>query len=225
MSDGQAARRRVDRIDAVEHLEHQAVAARHAGSFEAAAALFAEAADMADDLQQQLNLQIRQACCLLAVERYDDAVALADAVAQQARAERHLPELVDALGVIVDHHTRSDKVAEAANVLSEAAYILEDLPNDAASFLVLQNLAVTYTHSGFVEAALELYDRALRLAETDEDRQFTYANMSCAYHYAAQRESDPDERTRLLHDGLYAATAAVDPEGGAGARRCSHRAR
>ena len=38
--------------------------------------------------------------------------------------------------------------------------------------------------------------------------------MSAAYHYAAQREPDPHEQHRLLHDGLYAATAALDPEGG-----------
>lgn len=204
----------VGRSAALLAVEQRAVAARHAGNFEQAAALFADAADLADELQLQLNLQIRQACCLLAIERHDEAAALADVVAQQARAERHLPELVDALGLIVDHHTRSDKVAEAANVLAEAAYVLEELPHDAANYLVLQNLAVTYTHSGFVEAALDLYDRALRLAETDADRQFTYANMSSAYHYAAQREPDPEARQRLLHDGLYAATAAVDPEGG-----------
>jgi diguanylate cyclase (GGDEF)-like protein len=195
-------------------LEQRAIDARHAGNFEQAAVLFAEAADHADDLQTQLNLQIRQACCLLAVERHEEASALAELVAQQARAEHFMLELVDALGVIVDHYTRSDRLAEAAQVLSEAAYILDQLPNDSASYLVLQNMAVTYTHCGFVEAALELYDRALRLAKTDLDRQFTYANMAAAYHYAAQQEPDDEARTRLIHDGLYAATAALDPEGG-----------
>lgn len=113
----------------------------------------------------------------------------------------------------MDHHTRSDKVAEAANVLAEAAYVLEELPHDAANYLVLQNLAVTYTHSGFVEAALDLYDRALRLAETDADRQFTYANMSSTYRCAAQHKPDPEARQRLLHDGLYGSHRGGRPRG------------
>jgi diguanylate cyclase (GGDEF)-like protein len=74
-------------------------------------------------------------------------------------------------------------------------------------------MAVTYARCGFVEPALELYDRALRLADNDVDRQFAYASMSAAYHDAALRETDPLEQHRLLHDGLYAASAALDPEG------------
>ncbi len=134
-------------------------------------------------------------------------------VAEQARAEQFLPELVDALGVIVDNYVHENRLAEAAQVLSEAAYVLDQLPNDATSHLVLQNLAVTYTHCGFVEAALELYDRALRLADTDLDRHFTYSNLASAYHYAAQREPDPERKARFLRDGIYAAGAAIDPQG------------
>ena len=127
--------------------------------------------------------------------------------------EQFLPELVDALGVIVDNYVHENRLAEAAQVLSEAAYVLDQLPNDATSHLVLQNLAVTYTHCGFVEAALELYDRALRLADTDLDRHFTYSNLASAYHYAAQREPDPERKARFLRDGIYAAGAAIDPQG------------
>ena len=200
--------------DTLATLEQRAIDARHVGDFERAADLFAQAAGHAAELQTQLNLQIRQACCLLAVERYEEAAALAQVVAQQARTEGHLPELADALGVIVDHHTRADRLAEAAHILSEAVYILDRLPNEAGNYQVMHNMAATYANCGFVDAALELYDRALRLAETDMDRQFAYANMSSAYHYAAQREPKPEERNRLAHDGLYAATAALDPEGG-----------
>jgi diguanylate cyclase (GGDEF)-like protein len=195
-------------------LEQQAVEARQAGDFEYAGRLFALAADAAENQQTQLNLQIRQACCLLAVERYEDATAITQVVAQQARAEGYLPELADALGVMVDHHSRSNRLAEAAHILSEAVYILDRLPNEGANYQVMHNMAVTYAQCGFVEAALELYDRALRIAETDDDRQFAYSSMSGAYHYAAQREPNPEERSRLVHDGLYAATAALDPEGG-----------
>ncbi|MDO8364887.1 MAG: GGDEF domain-containing protein [Actinomycetota bacterium] len=195
-------------------LEQQAIDARQAGDFDQAGRLFAAAANCAGDLQTQLNLQIRQACCLLAVERYPEAAALAQVVAQQARAEGFLPELADALGVMVDHHSREDRLAEAAHILSEAAYILNRLPNEPSNYQVVHNMAVTYAHCGFVEAALELYDREMRLAETDLDRQFAYASMSSAYHFAAQHEPDQDARHRFLHDGLYAATAALDPEGG-----------
>jgi tetratricopeptide (TPR) repeat protein len=200
--------------DTMASLEQRAVEARQAGDFDRAARLFALAATSADQLQRQLHLQIRQACCLLAIERYSEAAALATVVAQQARAESYLPELADALAVVVDHYTRDDRLAEAAHILSEAAYILDRLPNDAGNYQVMHNMAVTYAQCGFVEAALELYDRALRLAEHDEDRQFAYASICAAYHYAAQRDPNPDERNRLLHDGLYAATAALDPEGG-----------
>ena len=200
--------------DTFASLEQRAIEARQAGDFGHAGQLFALAAGQADGLQTQLNLQIRQACCLLATERYQEAAALATVIAQQARSEGYLPELADALGVIVDHHSRSDRLAEAAHLLSEAVYILDRLPNEPGNYQVMHNMAVTYANCGFVEAALQLYDRALRLAENDQDRQFAYASMSSAYHYAAQREPDAGERNRLMHDGLYAATAALDPEGG-----------
>ena len=194
-------------------LEQQAIDARRIGDFERAAALFARAADLMPDEQGQLHLQIRQACCLLAVERCEDAAALATVVAQRARAEQYLSELADALGVIVDHHVRCNRLAEAAHALSEAMYLLDRLPNEAANYDVIHNMGVTYAHSGFMEAALELFDRALRIADNDDDRQFTYASMTSSYHYASQREPDPIERHKLLHDGLYAATAALDPAG------------
>jgi len=200
--------------DTLATLEQQSIEARQAGDFEGAARLFARAAATADQLQRQLNLQLRGACCLLAVEQYDEAAAIAQVVAQQARAELFLAELADALGLLVDHHSRAGRLAEGAHQLSEAVYILDRLPNEPANYQVVHNMAVTYANCGFVEAALELYDRALRLAENDGDRQNAYANMSAAYHYAAQREPNPDIRNRLVHDGLYAATAALDPEGG-----------
>lgn len=193
--------------------EQQAVEARQAGDFRRAADLFALAADASDTLQQRLNLQIRQACCMVAAEQLDEAAALARVVAEEARADHHLAELADALGLLVDDHTRAERWAEATQALSEAVYILHRLPNDPEHFQVLHNMAVTYARCGFVEPALELYDRALRLADNDTDRQFAYASMSSAYHDAALRELDPLEQHRLLHDGLYAATAALDPEG------------
>lgn len=133
-------------VDTLATLEQRAIEARQAGDFEGAGRLFAQAADCADGLQTQLNLQIRQACCLLAVERYEEAGALAQVVAQQARSEGYLPELADALGVIVDHHSRADRLAEAAHLLSEAVYTLARLPNVPANYQVVHNMAVTYAH-------------------------------------------------------------------------------
>ncbi len=193
--------------------EQKAVEARRIGDFTGAADLFAAAAGEAEDEQTSLHLQLRQAFCLIAIDRHEEAAALARVVTQRARAEQYLPELIDALGVFVDDHLRTGRLAEAAHVMSEAMYLLDRLPNEVENYLVIHNMASTYTSSGFVKAALDLFDRALRLAPTDDARQFTYASMASAYHYAAQREPDPLERNRLLHDGLYAATAALDPTG------------
>ncbi len=194
--------------------EQRAIDARHHGHFQQAATLFREAADRAIELQDRLNLQLREACCLLAMERHDEAVELAFTVADLARAEHHLPELVDALGMIADHYVRHERLAEATHALAEAAHVLDDLPTDAGIYLVLQNLAVTYTNCGFIQPALELYDRALRVAPTDLDRQFTYANLAASYHLAALADTDPERRRQLLADAMYAANAAIDPEGG-----------
>ena len=141
-------------------LEQRAVEARHIGDFTGAAELFAAAAGEAEDEQSRLHLQVRQAFCLLAIDRHEEAAALARVVAQKARAEQYLPELIDALGVFVDDHLRSGRLAEAAHVLSEAMYLLDRLPNEVENYLVIHNMASTYTSSGFVEAALDLFDRA-----------------------------------------------------------------
>ncbi|MCE9621158.1 MAG: GGDEF domain-containing protein [Actinomycetia bacterium] len=191
-------------------LEQNAIHARQSGSFELAAELFCKAAEVEDDLRKELDLQIRQACCMLAVERHEEAAALAEIVAKRARTEGFLAELADALGLIVDHHMRSDRLAEASNVLAEAMYTLDQLPNESRHYQVVHNMAATYATCGFVKAALDLYDRALHLADNDGDRQYTYGSMASAYHYAAQREQDPNERQRLIHAGLYAATAALE---------------
>ena len=192
-------------------LEQDAIHARQLGSFEIAAELFCKASEVEDDLRKELDLQIRQACCLLAVERHEEAAALASIVADRARTEGFLAELADALGLIVDHHMRSDRLAEAANALAEAMYTLDQLPNEARHYQVVHNMAATYATCGFVKAALDLFDRALHLADNHGDRQYTYSSMAGAYHYAAQREQDPQERDRLIHAGLYAATAALEP--------------
>ena len=101
-----------------------------------------------------------------------------------------------------------------ADLLAEVMPCVEQLPLDASAFPLINDLAMTCERSGFVESSLVLYDRCLRLSLSDDDLQSTYANLSAAYHAAAASETDPAQRNRHLHDGLYAATAALDPEGG-----------
>jgi diguanylate cyclase (GGDEF)-like protein len=93
-------------------------------------------------------------------------------------------------------------------------YAVEQLPHEPSAFPVIYDLAVTCDRSGFFESSLVLYDRCLRIAVTDDDRQAAYANLTAAFCAAATAEADPDRRSRHLRDGLYAATAALDPEGG-----------
>ena len=202
-------------IDQSLTLEQNAIHARQSGSFDLAAELFAKAAAAEDDLRKQLDLQIRQACCLNSVERHEEATALAVVVANRARTEGFLAEFADALCFIVDDHMRANRLAEAANVLAEAMYTLEQLPDEARHYQVVHNTAETYAYCGFVKAALDLYDRALQLADNDADREYTYSSMASAYHYAAQREQDPVERDRLVQAGLFAATSALEPVGNA----------
>lgn len=194
-------------------LEQNAIHARQLGSFELAADLFAQASAAEDDLRKALDLQNRQACCLLAMERHEEAAALAVIVANRARTEGFLAELADSLALIVDDHMRSNRLAEAANVLAEAMYTLDLLPDEARHYQVVHNMAETYANCGFVTAALDLYARALQLADNDADRNYTYSSMAASYHYAAQREQDPHERNRLFHAGIHAATAALAPVG------------
>ena len=49
------------------------------------------------------------------------------------------------------------------------------------------------TSRGFFESSLVLYDRCLRIAISDDDRQTAYANLTAAYWAAAAAESDPGQ--------------------------------
>ena len=100
-----------------------------------------------------------------------------------------------------------------AHLLAEVLYAVEQLPQEPSAYSAIYDLAVTCEQSGFVESSLVLYDRCLRLSISDDDLQTTYANLTAAYHAAAATEPDPAKRNRYIHDGLYAATAALDPQG------------
>jgi diguanylate cyclase (GGDEF)-like protein len=100
-----------------------------------------------------------------------------------------------------------------AQLLAEVIYAVEQLPTEPSAYPAIYDLAVTCDQCGFFESSLVLYDRCLRIAISDDDRQTAYANLTAAYRAAAAAEPDPAKRGRHLRDGLYAATAALDPEG------------
>jgi diguanylate cyclase (GGDEF)-like protein len=114
---------------------------------------------------------------------------------------------------VSEDNAAHDGSSAGANLLAEVMYAVEQLQQEPSAYPAIYDLAVTCEQSGFVESSLVLYDRCLRLPISDDDLQTTYANLTAAYHAAAAAEPDPAKRNRHIHDGLYAATAALDPEG------------
>lgn len=114
---------------------------------------------------------------------------------------------------MTDHIATDDQPTSGALLLAEVIYAVEQLVQESSSYPAIYDLAVTCYQSGFFESSLILYDRCLRIAATDDDRQVAYANLTAAFRAAAMGERDPAKRGRHLRDGLYAATAALDPEG------------
>ncbi|MFN8024214.1 MAG: diguanylate cyclase [Acidimicrobiales bacterium] len=191
-------------------LEALANAARSQGFYLRAADLYHEAAREAFTVEERLHLTMREAHCRLQVDDRSAAEQLATEVAKEARTEECYAELADALGLQVEMHMLRNEYAEANEKLAEAMYVLLRVPNDPAYYHVIHNMAVTYQRCDFPLPAIELYDRALRLAPDDAERAFTYANMASAFHMAMNYAGDPDAVSRHLHDGIYAATAALD---------------
>ena len=114
---------------------------------------------------------------------------------------------------MTEHNASHDPATSGAVLLAEVIYAVEQLAQEPSSYPAIYDLALTCDRSGFFESALVLYDRCLRIADTDDDRQIAYANLTAAFRAAAIAETDTARRTRHLRDGLYAATAALDPEG------------
>lgn len=112
-----------------------------------------------------------------------------------------------------DDNAGHDGPVAGAHLLAEVMHAVDQLPVEMSAFPAIYDLAVTCEQSGFVESSLALYDRCLRLPISDDDLQTTYANLTAAYHAAAAVEPEAAKRGRHLRDGLYAATAALDPAG------------
>lgn len=189
-----------------EALEAEAVEFRRLGRFDAAATTFGQAADNAMDTARHVNMRVRQAVCLAMIERSAESFAVARDVVPIARAEDLVHELVDALGLVADHHIRSGSFAEAADALSEAIDLVDRLPDAPeharANHLTLHNLAASLEHCGFIRQSIELFRRALAVAPDGEHADFTRASIISALHFAAALSDDPDERLRHVTDGL-----------------------
>jgi diguanylate cyclase (GGDEF)-like protein len=204
-----------DVVEQIDDLVQQAAEARLRGDYLAGSRLYRDAARLSTETSQRLRWMMRSAYCLWPAERFDDAVAIATDVAGEARTEMLFAHLSDALGMLVDRAMMTGQFAVATELLAEAKYVMERLPNDAGSYQVIHNMAVTYQRCGFPLPALQMYDRALRLAENEHDRTFTYANMGAAYHLAYLQEDDRSIAEQHLQNGIYAATAALDSVAGA----------
>jgi len=194
----------------IHSLAAMAAAARSQGFHLRAADLYREAAQQAFTVEERLHLTMREAHCRLQVDERETAELLAAEVAKEARTEECYAELADALGLQVETLMLRNEFAAASELLAEAMYVLLRVPNDPAYYQVIHNMAVTYQRCDFPLPAIELYERALLLAPDDSERTFTYANMASAHHMAMNYESDPETASRHLHDGIYAATAALD---------------
>jgi diguanylate cyclase (GGDEF)-like protein len=193
-------------------LYDQAVEARANGHFDQAAELYREASEQAEGVEHRLHLRMREAYCRLSANDRRGAELIAAEVAHEARQEEFHAELADALGMSVEAYMLDERYAEASSVLSEAMYVMERVPNDPAYYQVIHNMAVTYQRCEFPVPAVELYDRALRLARAEIDRTFTYAGLASAFHMAMIFATDKATASRHLHDGIYAATAALDSQ-------------
>ncbi|MEY2959146.1 MAG: hypothetical protein RLZZ01_1714 [Actinomycetota bacterium] len=192
--------------EASERLEVEAIECRRLGRFDEAASRFGSAADASDDVARQINMRVRQAVCLAMIERSDESFAVARDVVPAARADGLVHELVDALGLVADHHIRSGSFAEAADALSEAIDLADRLPDGPeharANHMTLHNLAASLEHCGFIQQSIELFRRALDTAPDRDHADFTRASTISALHFAAALTDDPNERTRHVADGL-----------------------
>jgi diguanylate cyclase len=212
--------------ETVRQLRAAAFEQRSNGNFTYAADLFRQAARLSPDQALALNSQMRRAHCLVAAGQRSDAVAIAERVVQLARTQGSHGELIDALGLLVDDMHDRGRLAPMVALLAEATWLLEQLPDEDTTFLMVHNLADTYARCGFHTAAIDLFQRAIRVAESDEDRQFAAANLTASYHFAGLAETDPTAARAMFHAGLAAAATVLtdDAEREAQVLAQSHRA-
>jgi tetratricopeptide (TPR) repeat protein len=191
-------------------LADEAERCRAAGHYATAAELFALAGEQATTAGERLHLQMRQACCMYNLDDLDAADTIARAVAATARADDARVPLADALALIVKARLGGDRCADTADELAEALHALNTVIDDPANYRVVHNVAETFQHCELPFAAIELYQQALTLADSTADLAYTQASLAAAHHLAMNHSFDPREARRHLHEGIYAATAALE---------------
>lgn len=191
-------------------LYDQAERARSLGHYATAATLFEAAALEAITVKQRLHCQMRRASSLY---NLGDAVGtehLARAVANEARAEGLSAELADALALAVKVRLSGDRCADTADELAEALHALSSVIDDPENYVVVHNVAETFQHCELPFTAIELYRQALRLTSVPGWIAYTQASLAAAHHLAMNHARDPLAAAHHLHEGIYAATAALE---------------
>lgn len=187
-------------------LERAATEHRLVGRYADAVECFAAAAAATTDLVRRVNMLTRQAVCLGIIERFDESLVIAQEIITLARTEGLVHELMDALGIVADYHNRTGSLAEEVAALSEALDLSERLPADPAqaraNHLALHNLAATLEPCGFVQQAIELFQRALVAATTPSEAEFTRASLVTSLSSGAALANDEAERDRMITAGL-----------------------
>jgi diguanylate cyclase (GGDEF)-like protein len=105
------------------------------------------------------------------------------------------------------------RITGECHLTMDLVTLLDTLPAGEACTPLLVDLAARCEAVGYFEPAVLVYDRCLHTGLEDDERQVMYARLSAACHAAAVVATDDDVRRRHVHDGLYAATAALDPNG------------
>jgi diguanylate cyclase (GGDEF)-like protein len=191
----------------------EAGAARLRGDYGTAIELYARAGDGAESIAERSHFAMRRAYCYVDIGDHEHAVEIATVIAAEVRIPAMLPHICDAVGLLVDDHLLNERMAEATDLLAEARYLLDQLPDDPAVFQVVQNIAITYERCDFPELALQLFERALRLAVDRDDRASVRAGMVVAFQLAYINATDPLAREHLLAEGIDTTSRIIDDAG------------
>src|SRR5262245_53436652 len=103
----------------------EASKARAIGDLPRAIDLYIEAEEHAGSLSERLFLRMRRAYCLIDSGMPSKGVEMARSVIAEGREAEILPEVCDAIGLLVDDHMLNDRLAEATRLLAEARYLLD----------------------------------------------------------------------------------------------------
>jgi diguanylate cyclase (GGDEF)-like protein len=194
-------------------LVRRATEARHRGDAAEAFAQLTVAADRSADATERRRYRARALGCLGEMHRDAEVLAMCGALNDDARAAGDDVTLVESLATEIIARVRRGERRIACTRFAELRFVTERLadhhPDVQRALAAAGEAAVAV---GAYDHALGLLDRALRAADSELTRASTYVDLTVAYHYAAVWAESPRRRGQLVHDGLYAATAALEAE-------------